>query len=206
MKQRLKKMLIIVLILVLSIGMFNCVPKFVVKNIFDEMYYGHDAVASLRLTSASYDNFGLQDIPSSLRNMVDNEIIEYLETDLLNAGGFLSFEWILDEKQLKFMYLCPSKNGDFNYVFDIVYSLGDKTLRYFPLSVSSNSDLPYDNIDLILNSQGTTRASIEKLLSENFFNKMVMRWLEVNGRRSRFSFEDIGEIYIENHLWDDFVN
>lgn len=203
MKRRAIITLAIVLVLAVGVYVAVCIQ---IQNVFDEMYYGHDAVDSLLLTSASYDNFGLQDIPSSLRNMVDNEIIEYLETDLLNAGEFLSFEWILDEKQLKFMYICPSTNGDFNYVFDIVYSLRDKTLRYFPLHISSNNNLPYDNIDLFLNSQDTTRTSIEKLLSENFFNKMVMRWLKVNGRRSRFSFEDIGEIYIENHLWDDFVN
>ena len=90
-------------------------------------------------------------------------------------------------------------------VFDIVYTPKDKTLCYFPLRISSNNDLPYDNIDLFLNSHDTTRASIEKLLSENFFDKIVMRWLEVNGRRSHFSFNNIGEIYIENHLWDNLV-
>ncbi|MFR5795151.1 MAG: hypothetical protein ACLUI3_06020 [Christensenellales bacterium] len=138
--------------------------------------------------------------------MVDNEIIEYLQTDLLNDGELLSFEWLLDVKKLKFMYICPSVNGNFNYVFDIVYTPKDKTLCYFPLRISSNNDLPYDNIDLFLNSHDTTRASIEKLLSENFFDKIVMRWLEVNGQRSHFSFNNIGEIYIENHLWDNLVN
>lgn len=194
----------IAIILILVVGMYF-VAYMQIQNIFDEMYYGHDAITFLRPTNASYDNFGLQDIPNSLRNMVDNEIIEYLQTDLLNDGELLSFEWLLDVKKLKFMYICPSVNGNFNYVFDIVYTPKDKTLCYFPLRISSNNDLPYDNIDLFLNSHDTTRASIEKLLSENFFDKIVMRWLEVNGQRSHFSFNNIGEIYIENHLWDNLV-
>lgn len=191
------------IIFILAIGI-HLTAYIQIQNVLDEMYYGHEATNSFRFVSASYDDFGLQDIPNSLRTMVDNEIIEYLETSLLNDGEFLSFEWMLDEKQLKFMYICPSINSGFHYVFDIVYFIKDKTLRYFPIQISSKDDLPYDNVDLFLSSQGTTRASIEKLLSENFFNKIVARWLEVNGRRSYFSFDNIGKIDIENHLWDDF--
>ena len=203
----------IAIILILVVGMYF-VAYMQIQNIFDEMYYGHDAITFLRPTSASYDNFGLQDIPNSLRNMVDNEIIEYLQTDLLNDGELLSFEWLLDVKKLKFMYICPSVNGNFNYVFDIVYTPKDKTLCYFPLRISSNNDLPYDNIDLFLNSHDTTRASIEKLLSENILRneKYVGDLLQKKYvtkdylTHHKVINESEDKIYIENHLWDNLVN
>ena len=74
-----------------------------------------------------------------MRNLVENEIIEYLETDLLNDGDFLSFEWILNEKKLKFMYISTSKADGFHFVFDIIYSQRTKTLTYLPTKSSLSS-------------------------------------------------------------------
>lgn len=56
----------IAIILILVVGMYF-VAYMQIQNIFDEMYYGHDAITFLRPTSASYDNFGLQDTPNSLQ-------------------------------------------------------------------------------------------------------------------------------------------
>ena len=41
MKRGLKKILIIILILILTIGTFNCAKKIMIRNIFDEMYFWH---------------------------------------------------------------------------------------------------------------------------------------------------------------------
>lgn len=39
MKRGLKNILIIILILILTIGTFNCAKKILIRNIFDEMYF-----------------------------------------------------------------------------------------------------------------------------------------------------------------------
>ncbi len=40
MKQKWKKILIIMLIPILAIGIFNFAKKILIRNIFDEMYFG----------------------------------------------------------------------------------------------------------------------------------------------------------------------
>ena len=51
MKRGLKKILIIILILILTIGTFNCAKKIMIRNIFDEMYFGTKDVRSEEHTS-----------------------------------------------------------------------------------------------------------------------------------------------------------
>lgn len=198
----------IILIAIVSIcflgsGIYLC-SYLKIQNVFDEMYYGYYAISPFCITRASYDNFGLQDIPNSMRNMVDGEIIEYLESDLLNNGETLSFEWMLGEKQLKFMYISPSKNKKFNYVFNIIYSLKDHVLIYLPLRISSNNDTPVEDINSFLIADGVTRTSIEEFLQINFLKKLTTRWTSVNKQKSRFTSDNIGNIDLKNYLWYDF--
>ena len=56
MKRRLKKILIIILILILTIGTFNCAKKVLIRNIFDEMYFGTKDILGGHLTSTSWNN------------------------------------------------------------------------------------------------------------------------------------------------------
>jgi len=195
-----KRLILIITAVLLVFGLYYDVQ---IQNVFDEMYYGHSDVSMFKITSASYQNFGLQDIPHSVRYMVDDVVIEYMETDLWGAGEHLNFKWFLKEGRLDFFYLYPSPKEGVRYVVDMTYSPKDHTLRYLPLRISSNDDQPYESVDSFLASEGIDRASVEKLLSENFFNRLINRWLEVNGTRSRFTVDDIGKINIENHLWDD---
>lgn len=196
------KRIFVIIILILFLGSSILLYTHLqIQNIFDELYYGHQDISLLRMTNASYNHFGLLDIPNSMRNLVENEIIEYLETDLLNDGDFLSFEWILNEKKLKFMYISTSKADGFHFVFDIIYSQRTKTLTYLPIRILTNDNLPYDK-DLFLKVQGITQASIEEFLKHNFFDNIVTRWIEVNEGKSRFSLHDIGTINVEINLWD----
>lgn len=191
-----KRFLIIVIVVILALGVHSCVA---VRNVYDEMYYGHSDVGPFWLTWASYNRFGVLDIPNSLRYMLDNEIIEYAERNLFNDGEDLIFEWMPKEKQLKFSYTYSSDTMD--YVFDVAYSTRDHTLRYMQLRVFSGKDLLYDNAESFLREEKIERASIEEVLSD-FFTRLINRWLEVNGARSRFTIDNIGEVTIENHLWD----
>ena len=56
MKRGLKNILIIILILILTIGTFNCAKKIMIRNIFDEMYFGTKDVWGGHLTSTSWNN------------------------------------------------------------------------------------------------------------------------------------------------------
>lgn len=56
MKRGLKKILIIILILILTIGTFNCAKKVLMRNIFDEMYFGTKDIWGGHLTSTSWNN------------------------------------------------------------------------------------------------------------------------------------------------------
>ena len=70
MKRRLKKTLIIILILILTIGTFNCAKKVLIKNIFDEMYFGTKDIWGGLLTSTSWNNM------SGLAKMSDSSKYE----------------------------------------------------------------------------------------------------------------------------------
>ena len=57
---------------------------------------------------------------------------------------------------------------------------------------------------LFFKEQGLTQAAIEEWLKQNFLDKIVTRWLAVNGKKSRFTLHNLGKIHFENHLWDGF--
>ena len=70
MKRGLKNILIIILILILTIGTFNCAKKIMIRNIFDEMYFGTKDVWGGHLTSTSWNNM------SGLAKTIDS--VKYL--------------------------------------------------------------------------------------------------------------------------------
>lgn len=73
MKRALKKILIIILILILTIGTFNCAKKVLIRNIFDEMYFGTKDVFGGYLTSTSWNNMkGLAKTNDSLKYEIPN--------------------------------------------------------------------------------------------------------------------------------------
>ena len=70
MKRGLKNILIIILILILTIGTFNCAKKIMIRNIFDEMYFGTKDIWGGHLTSTSWNNM------SGLSKMSDSSKYE----------------------------------------------------------------------------------------------------------------------------------
>lgn len=78
MKRGLKNILIIILILILTIGTFNCAKKIMIRNIFDEMYFGTKDVWGGHLTSTSWNNM------SGLAKTIDS--VKYAVPDTICLG------------------------------------------------------------------------------------------------------------------------
>ena len=80
MKRGLKNILIIILILILTIGTFNCAKKIMIRNIFDEMYFGTKDVWGGHLTSTSWNNM------SGLAKTIDCNGVQREHNKKLNNG------------------------------------------------------------------------------------------------------------------------
>ena len=105
MKRGLKKILIIILILILTIGTFNCAKKVLMRNIFDEMYFGTKDIWGGHLTSTSWNNMsGLAKMNDSSKYEIPNIIRIYFSKLYLTENENFSVLWRMDIKQLQFIY------------------------------------------------------------------------------------------------------
>lgn len=105
MKRGLKNILIIILILILTIGTFNCAKKILIRNIFDEMYFGTKDIWGGHLTSTSWNNMsGLAKMNDSSKYEIPNIIRTYFSKLYLTENEIFSVLWRMDIKQLQFIY------------------------------------------------------------------------------------------------------
>lgn len=144
MKRGLKKILIIILILILTIGTFNCAKKVLMRNIFDEMYFGTKDIWGGHLTSTSWNNMsGLAKMNDSSKYEIPNIIRIYFSKLYLTENENFSVLWRMDIKQLQFIYsVYFQKSEEINeIILDIYYSPCQKRLEVHPLRVASNNNI-----------------------------------------------------------------
>lgn len=183
MKQRLKKILIIVLILVLFIGMFNCIPKFVVKNIFDEMYFGTKDIWGGRLTSTSWNNMsGLAKTIDSVKYAVPDTIHIGFSNRVLSDDEQFQVIWETDKKRILFTYSVSilSANAAVSAVLNVYYSPCKKILEVYPLKVASSENIYGDTspetIDSFFRIYGASEEKFYARATEVFKTVLINNW------------------------------
>lgn len=201
-----RKLLIgLCILVVLAVGwliMYHCT----IQNVFDEMYYGHDGIFPYVLHPATYRQFGLRNIPDSMRYMLDDAIQEYAADGLMKKadGDVISMIWYTNQKTLALKHHTPIGNDEYYVKFDVEYGAKSNTLTIHPVrftKIENHTPVPVDYQSL-LHDYSHTKTDIEQIFYDGFLELLTNRWFEVNGTRSRFSPEDFGEITIENHLLD----
>ena len=183
MKRGLKNILIIILILILTIGTFNCAKKILIRNIFDEMYFGTKDIWGGHLTSTSWNNMsGLAKMNDSSKYEIPNIIRIYFSKLYLTENENFSVLWRMDIKQLQFIYsVYFQKSEEINeIILDIYYSPCQKRLEVHPLRVASNNNIYGDTsreaVDGFFEKYGTSEAAFYARVTEVFKMALIENW------------------------------
>ena len=183
MKRGLKNILIIILILILTIGTFNCAKKIMIRNIFDEMYFGTKDVWGGHLTSTSWNNMsGLAKMNDSSKYEIPNIIRIYFSKLYLTENENFSVLWRMDIKQLQFIYAVYfQKSEEINeIILDIYYSPCQKRLEVHPLRVASNNNIYGDTsreaVDGFFEKYGISEAAFYARVTEVFKMALIENW------------------------------
>ena len=183
MKRGLKKILIIILILILTIGTFNCAKKIMIRNIFDEMYFGTKDIWRGHLTSTSWNNMsGLAKMNDSSKYEIPNIIRIYFSKLYLTENENFSVLWRMDIKQLQFIYsVYFQKSEEINeIILDIYYSPCQKRLEVHPLRVASNNNIYGDTsreaVDGFFEKYGISEAAFYARVTEVFKMALIENW------------------------------
>lgn len=183
MKRGLKKILIIILILILTIGTFNCAKKIMIRNIFDEMYFGTKDVWGGHLTSTSWNNMsGLAKMNDSSKYEIPNIIRIYFSKLYLTENENFSVLWRMDIKRLQFIYAVYfQKSEEINeIILDIYYSPCQKRLEVHPLRVASNNniygDTSHEAVDGFFEKYGISEAAFYARVTEVFKMALIENW------------------------------
>lgn len=183
MKRGLKNILIIILILILTIGTFNCAKKIMIRNIFDEMYFGTKDIWGGHLTSTSWNNMsGLAKMNDSSKYEIPNIIRIYFSKLYLTENEYFSVLWRMDIKQLQFIYAVYfQKSEEINeIILDIYYSPCQKRLEVHPLRVASNNNIYGDTSRETINSffkmYGSSETAFYARVSEVFETALIENW------------------------------
>lgn len=183
MKRGLKNILIIILILILTIGTFNCAKKIMIRNIFDEMYFGTKDVWGGHLTSTSWNNMsGLAKMNDSSKYEIPNIIRIYFSKLYLTENENFSVLWRMDIKQLQFIYsVYFQKSDEINeIILDIYYSPCQKRLEVHPLRVASNNNIYGDTsreaVDGFFEKYGISEAAFYARVTEVFKTALIENW------------------------------
>lgn len=183
MKRGLKNILIIILILILTIGTFNCAKKVLMRNIFDEMYFGTKDIWGGHLTSTSWNNMsGLAKMNDSSKYEIPNIIRIYFSKLYLTENENFSVLWRMDIKRLQFIYAVYfQKSEEINEVIlDIYYSPCQKRLEVHPLRVASNNniygDTSHEAVDGFFEKYGISEAAFYARVTEVFKMALIENW------------------------------
>lgn len=187
MKRGLKKILIIILILILTISIFNYAKKFLIKNIFDEMYFGTKDIWGGHLTSTSWNNMsGLAKTIDSVKYAVPNTICIGFSNHILSDDENLQVVWEIDKKRILFIYsvTLPHSESHEGIILNVYYSPYHKKLEICPLRVASSNniygDTSRETIDSFFKVYGSSEAAFYARVTEVFKTVLIDNWRSGN--------------------------
>ena len=154
-----------------------------IRNIFDEMYFGTKDVWGGHLTSTSWNNMsGLAKMNDSSKYEIPNIIRTYFSKLYLTENEIFSVLWRMDIKQLQFIYAVYfQKSEEINeIILDIYYSPCQKRLEVHPLRVASNNNIYGDTsceaVDGFFEKYGISEAAFYARVSEVFETALIENW------------------------------
>ena len=187
MKRRLKKMSITMLILILLACIFNYFPNFLIKNIFDEMYFGTKDVLGGHLTSTSWNNMsGLAKTIDSVKYAVPDTIRIGFSNRVLSDDEQFQIIWEIDKKRILFTYSVslPNINPSVSAILNVYYFPCKKLLEVYPLQVSSSNNIYGDTsreaIDSFFKMSESSESIFYARVTELFKTVLINNWRSGN--------------------------
>ena len=175
------------LIPILAIGIFNFAKKILIRNIFDEMYFGTKDVLGGHLTSTSWNNMkGLAKTNDSLKYEIPNIISVYFGEIYLSEGEILSVLWRNDIKQLQFIYSVYFQEFEEidEIVLNIYYLSYQKGMEVHPLCVVSRNniygDMSRETTGDFFHKHEVSEKNFYARITEVFETALIENWRLTN--------------------------
>ncbi|MBR2923707.1 MAG: TipC family immunity protein [Clostridia bacterium] len=183
MNQGWKKRFVVFLIFLLVAGVFIGVRSILIKNIFDEMYFGTEDVFGGHLTTASWTNMkGMAKNGDAVKYAVPGRIRIGFSKSTLGDDESFQIIWETEEKQLELIYSVAlfESNHVASAVLNIHYSPYQKRLEVYPLRIVSSQniygDTSEDAIDDFFEKYGSSETAYYERFTNVFETVLIENW------------------------------
>ena len=194
-----------------------------VRNVFDEMYYGHEAVNTYHWTQASYrDVLYLRHSSSLSEYKIPGYISEAFPPTLIDEDTRVSLGWYLEEGSFKIQVSIihkwdeDSENGYIGLDREMMflyyqYNTKEKKMIYQPIALYSNSykeegKIRPDDPEIIsqyMQEFDITREDISNINETVIFETLLPMWFHGNEGKTNYSMENLGKLEIVNNQFPD---
>ena len=154
-----------------------------IRNIFDEMYFGTKDVWGGHLTSTSWNNMsGLAKTIDSVKYAVPDTICLGFSNHMLSDDENLQVVWEIDKKRILFIYSVslPNLNSVVSAILNVYYFPYQKRLEVYPLHVASSNNIYGDTSRETINSffkmYGSSETAFYARVSEVFETALIENW------------------------------
>lgn len=183
MNQGWKKRFVVFLIFLLVAGVFIGVRSILIKNIFDEMYFGTEDVFGGHLTTASWTNMkGMAKNGDAVKYAVPGRIRIGFRKSTLGDDESFQIIWETEEKQLELIYSVAllESNHAASAVLNIHYLPYQKRLEVYPLRVASYQNIYGDTseeaIDGFFEKYGSSETAYYERFANVFETVLIENW------------------------------
>ena len=183
MNQGWKKRFVVFLIFLLVAGVFIGVRSILIKNIFDEMYFGTEDVFGGHLTTASWTNMkGMAKNGDAVKYAVPGRIRIGFSKSTLGDDESFQIIWETEEKQLELIYSVAlfESNHVASAVLNIHYSPYQKRLEVYPLRIVSSQNIYGDTseeaTDDFFEKYGSSETAYYERFTNVFETVLIENW------------------------------
>ena len=183
MNQGWKKRFVVFLIFLLVAGVFIGVRSILIKNIFDEMYFGTEDVFGGHLTTASWTNMkGMAKNGDAVKYAVPGRIRIGFSKSTLGDDESFQIIWETEEKQLELIYSVAlfESNHVASAVLNIHYSPYQKRLEVYPLRIVSSQNIYGDTseeaTDDFFEKYGFSETAYYERFTNVFETVLIENW------------------------------
>lgn len=183
MNQGWKKRFVVFLIFLLVAGVFIGVRSILIKNIFDEMYFGTEDVFGGHLTTASWTNMkGMAKNGDAVKYAVPGRIRIGFSKSTLGDDESFQIIWETEEKQLELIYSVAlfESNHVASAVLNIHYSPYQKRLEVYPLRIVSSQNIYGDTseeaTDDFFEKYGFSETAYYERFANVFETVLIENW------------------------------
>lgn len=211
----------ILLIIIALSTLLVVMPKRMIQNVFDEMYYAHEKTTLIPFTQTHYKNTHINHKAEDTFRYPDDERFfeNYLIGSFTNDNELIQIQGYMREKILKFSCKVGFDGYEESHAMtgtalwlEYRYDIKQRTLFIDPLSIASfdltvsHNTFSVNDTNVVrefLESKGLAEVDIEKWNNYFLYEKVLSDWFQANTGKTHYSMENLGNLEIINNQFPD---